>query len=664
MLVNASLFIAAVNGLIRIGATLRGEYESRLRGVDIALPGHVVNRLTPSAFDTLILDELVKRPALWSDPENPLSQLFNPGATFVGDINLNLDPNVRRALIAQATDIVARDIWDLLRPGDANANLALQLINAEGMEAPTPLVMLTHKNWADPAKPTIWGELGREVAITASAVIAAQPDVIGLRGRTAHLIGGLASQLHTLIGDDAYVAANRQVGFGERAVRLFARAALNTMAENPSLALRDEQWGPVVQGFLKPLCDEVNAKPGRYNLALDQLQRLLTGPMAHGLLKAVSSRETALLTGKVGQGEALGVVTREILADLVSVDAATFDIRTLFTGDGAVGVLTCALDSVERQPELFAKGDSAEAQAKRTFLKSLATAVKAAPPPYDKESLRPDIAAVALDTASVFFSLRLVEKSGSADWERAAADIGAHIVREVFEGFRRADSGPTAATVSSAFDRGFAIDVLKIIATHVAQTPGMVVGGKPRPEVASFAKAIALLIAEDRSGLLTTHDWRTIIATACDLAARNPGALFAIDADSGPDQQIAVTLIARIFTHAGARFQADSARQQGRLLFGATLRDAVTTTLEAAASVVLRPKDAATHAEALTAFVARLEALAASEDRTLRMGAGEWNHVFRHFAAAILTHGDAAAITDDEIRAVLLGLDPRTPSAA
>lgn len=658
MLITPSLFVAAVNGLIRLGAKAVQAMEDGALHGDIAVPATIVDRMRQGTLSTLVLEEIFYREELWKAPGAPFSGLFAPTATTLFEHNEAVDEDARDALLLAASDYVAQTVWKIGPPAHGGG---FKISDAPAQSA---MVMLTHKAWASKGATTIWGDIGRELAVFATDLIAAQPDIIGLRGRTGQFVGGLARNLNTIIGPDAYVDQTRAMRFEERAVRVFARATLNTLATEPKLALRDEQWAPVITGFLAPLNADVAARKLSEAPALDHLNRLLTGPMAHGLLSAISQRADTFLTGKAGANTALGVVSREILTDLVSLDAEAFDVRKVFTEQGAVSVMVSALDVVERQPELFARGVGAEGAAKQTFLRALAKSVKAAPPPYNKDSLRPDISGVALETASLYFSQRLVEQSGSSDWSGAAADVGVAIIETLFAGFKDAASGQSTAPFAKLADRTFTIDLLRIVASHVARTPGMVAGGKARPEVASFAKAIAQMIAEDTRGLLHAEDWRKLVGEVCTLAAANPGALFAIRADAPPDQQIAVSLTSAFFKHAATRFSADDPRAQGRLLFGETLRDALTATLHAAASVSMRPQDVPASAKAMTDFITRLEALAQSEDRGLRMGASEWRYVYRHFIAAILTRGDAAAISNDQIRAVLLGLEPRVAHPA
>jgi hypothetical protein len=658
MLITPSLFIAAVNGLIRLGGKAIQAMEDGALHADITVPSAIVDRMRQGTLNTLVLEEILFREELWKPPGAPFNGLFAPDANTIFHENHDTSADARDALLLTASDYVAQTVWGLGPPaGGGRFKIS---------DAPTssPMVMLTHKAWASKGGVTIWGEIGRELAVFATDVIAAQPDIVGLRGRTGQFVGGLARNLNAIVGPDAYVEQTRAMPFHERAVRVFARAALNTLATEPKLALRDEQWAPVISGFLTPLKEDVAARKLSEGPALDHLNRLLTGPMAHGLLHAISQRADTLLTGKAGANTALGIVSREILTDLVSLDAEAFDVRKLFTEQGAVSVMVSALDVVERQPELFTRGTGASVSAQQTFLRALAKSVKAAPPPYNADSLRPDISGVALETASLYFSQKLVEQSGSSNWSGAAADVGVAIIQTLFDGFRAAASGQAANPFAKLADRNFTVDLLRIVASHVARTPGMVTGGQARPEVASFAKAIAQMIAQDTRGLLHADDWRNLIAEVCTLAAANPGALFAIRADTPPDQQIAVSLTSAFFKHAAARFADDDPRAKGRLLFGETLRDALGATLHAAASVSLRPQDVTASARAMTDFIARLEVLAQSEDRSLRMGAGEWRYVYRQFIAAILTQGDPATISDDQIRAVLLGLEPRVAHPA
>jgi len=650
MLVTPSAFFAAATGLIRVGSAALEGYRDWLQSADLTviLPPGVPP--TVEELENVALAYAFQRTE-WRSQGGPLAGLWIADAALVTDYAPGGE-----AQRAKAVELAALNLW--------KRKTLPQLPSA--LAAAPVTVILTHKAWLTDGQQTVWGRLGIEIATTALSVISAQPNLLGLQDRAAALVGGVAQNLVGTLGRDAEVAGHSDQPFAARALSLAFRGALDAVAQSPEIILRDEHWAPVLAAFVGPLKTEVDKDVTREGIALSRLEDLLRGPMAHAAFKAVSDHADLLLTGRVGGKAALGAVTREVLGDLVSRGAGGGDVVRLLGEEGVAGVLRCSLTAVSKRPELFVRGESANADVTRTFVSSVAGLVASAPHPYGRDGgLGAEIAAAALDAASTLAGRRIKAGAGQSSWSQTGADAGALVVGEIFKGFKAAlvgaDGKARADAFDGVFDRELAVDVLKLCAAHVAKTPGMITGAGASPEVASHAGGIAKLIAEDKSSLLHAEDWRAVLSVTLDLAARNPGAILGKSTNPSPETEVGLSLARMLFSTASEAFAA-APRKAGTLLFGATLRDALISTFQAASGVVLHlqtPEAQQQRIAALRTFVSRLNAAAGGGDASLRMGAGEWLYVYRRYVAHVLDKGAEAPITEEEIRATLLGLDAK-----
>lgn len=660
-LITPSTFLAAATGVIRMGAEAWKSYQATIatiKDVRIYLPPSIGPDPDDYTIQQMALQVAWDRKA-WRAPDADLALLWLPDARIYSDIN-TATPNVHE-LLQRAEDLVRKHVWSGLDSAKG----------APPLPAP-PSVVLTHKAWLTGNEGSLWSRLGFEIARTGLEILGAQPGLIGVRGQAEKLVAGIAQNLTTIVADQPLQGSTEP--FGKRALALLFRSTVTTLAENPSLALRDEHWAPVVAAFVKPLQDQLaeSADVRLQDFALDRLESLLRGPMALGALQALSAHADDVMKGRVGADTRSGVVVRQILTDVVRSSATGGDVIRTFGALGVGGVLRSSLRAVEQRPELFV-GAGADAKM-QGFAAKLAGVLATTPRPFGADSgLAPEIAGIALDAASSVIGRRLVQQSGSSDWEKAMADSGVAIVAAVFDGFKlAAKPDPRVADTAAVsrdlfkgvFTRELAIDILKITASHIAKSPQMVMSGEPTPEATALAAGIARLVAQDTTGLLHAEDWRAVIAATLDLATKNPTALFGDRPSETPEAEIGIALTQMLFLSARENFTAASAKP-GRLMFGATLRDALVTTLQASTTVVLSlqaPDVRTARIDALAEFVRRISAAAAGPDETLRMGAGEWLFVYRKYVAHVLDKGGAANVTDDMIRATLLGLENRRPS--
>ncbi|MFZ4602225.1 MAG: hypothetical protein ACOYM8_07190 [Caulobacterales bacterium] len=649
VLITPTAFLAAATGLIRFGSTAWDGYRDWLRKTDLRvyLPANV--EPDPKSVEDLAVQIAFDVPA-WRGPGGDLERLWVPGAQRFYDLNTEAPDHL--ILVRMALRLVSENVWKKGPVEGAPAAVSRE---------PTS-VLLTHRAWLTQNDQSLWGRLGLDIAQTAISILGAQPSLVGLRGQAEKLVGGIALNLSATLRDDGLNVPRE--AFAQRALSLVFRSTLTTITENPELALRDEHWAPVVAAFVGPLKAEVEKDQSLAPLALDRLETLLRGPMALGAFKAISEHADSVLTGRAGADSRTGAVLRELLTDVVARGGGDGDVLRVFGDAGVGGLVRTSLLAVQKRPELFVRTKGANADVTKGFAANLAGVLAKASPPFDRNAaLGPQIAGVALDSAAILVGRRLVAQSGTTPWCATAADAGVKVVEAIFLGFKNAVADPRDGRdlFQGVFDRELAIDILKLTADHIAKTPAMVTGTGVSEEATSLATGLAKLVAEDQTSLLHAEDWRKVIAASLDLAARNPKALFGASATPSPETETGLALARMLFATANEQFRL-APRTSGSVMFGATLRDALVTTFQASATVVLglqSPQEQQSRITALGDFVRRLNAAAAGPDETMRMGADEWLYVYRRFAAHLLDKGAAATISDDMIRDTLMGLDAR-----
>ncbi|MGE0830225.1 MAG: hypothetical protein AB7O04_12850, partial [Hyphomonadaceae bacterium] len=567
MAVSPALFLIAIQSALRVGRAGMLAHQDRLRSADISL-------LMPSIPDVPGGPQAMALQFIWTSPDmkRDFAHLFD---TREGTPRLSGE--VTQAQIAAAIVAVHERI-------ELEQNFVQQSAG-EGVVAISTASVVTLKSWYDSDHPNRrYARLGRELLDATFSIIAAEPSITGLKGNALKIVGALSENLAELIPDDDPVGPNDPRSFGERAAKIFVTATLETVVERPELVLPKAHMAAFARSVLQPLHEEVKADQTRLLPSLQRLRTLVRGPMAQGALQALHEHEASFLTGRFGGDKLAGAVARSVIGSLAARPTDGFDLRRIISEESSSVVLTAALDVAQRRPELFIRGDGHEVEAARSFLQKVAGAMENAPRPFDwRGGLGPQIAALGFEVAADYARVRLMEGASEEPWSQAGAAVAAHLVEEILLGFssvvgmakeERAAAG-AINPFERLFDREQAIDILRIIATYAAETPGMIVGDRAKPEVQAIAKSIAECIVADESGLLRPEDWRIVISTALSEAAKNPGALFGINEEASPENQIAAHLIKGVLSRASENM-ANGERAPGRLLFGETLREALT----------------------------------------------------------------------------------------
>lgn len=513
-----------------------------------------------------------------------------------------------------------------------------------------------------------WTRFGVMLVQTGLQAIAAQPNITGLGGRAETLLSAFASKVDTIIGPDGEVSEAEGASFRQRAAAVLLQASLSTLAENPSAVVSEAHWAEFVGAVLSPLAQTQANQQGQL-VTFEQLRALMRGPMAHAALTTLHARQTDFFGERFKTDKAIGSITQEILSAAVAVPSDQFDIRRAFSQRGLTVVYTAALDAAAKRPELFI-GEGRDSTALRELLVSVSTTLRNSPPPFDAQTGLGDRLAVAvIDVAANHLSRTITaEFAGATSWSAVGGRILQSIVSGFQAGLQARATGAAGARVNpfvAVFNQDQVVDIVRIIADQAARTPQMLLGTGQSTEIYAIAKAVAAFMSDPATRLASPDDWRAIIAVALDEAAKNPGTLFQLNAEAGPESHLAVSLIGRILQQASAGLRQSpagaTARRRGSVLFSETLREAITMTLRAAANNATALLDNPRHIEGLDIFVRELQTF--TERQNGRVGAAEYLWLYRTFIAEAIDKGPAAAITSARLEEALRSLGLPAPPA-
>ena len=255
-------------------------------------------------------------------------------------------------------------------------------------------------------------------------------------------------------------------------------------------------------------------------------------------------------------------------------------------------------------------GSESNRELSRTLLVNLSTTLLNAPRPFGVgDGFAPQVAAAALDVLNDYLSVRLNSINHDHVVGMVGADIASHLLNDIITGFQSALIGRNPNLLANIFGPEDAVDLVKLVASHVALSPHLLVKAEGNEEIQAVVKAIAQAIASDESGLMTVTEWKGIAAIALDTALLNPGRLLGLNAERNNGQALAVTIISKILASASADLK-DHASAPGHLLFGQTLTEILRITLitgaNGALSVIKDQTRIDDHLGALQDFIAQL----------------------------------------------------------
>ena len=669
MLITPSLFLSAVSGIIRLGRLTRVRYLESLQSDPLVLVLSAPSSAYPMQEEKVLrtralnwLFENPDNPAAWLQPSGRFGQLFTAESIQRGHT-----PEMAADSIDQRSQIddLMNFFFDAVR-SDISPELKNRLIRNANHD---PRIKLIQKDWLDSHTPTRgWARFGLELADIAIEIVGAQPEILGLDRKAETVLNSLLPRFHELI-DTAQLDRGEGESFGEQLIKTFVHGALATVSEHPDLVTTEARWEPVISGVLSPMKQEMEGRDGTLQfIAHDRLSTLVRGPVLHGALKAIDANSDAFLKGEASEGKIMGAVTRTVLSDMVTLDSERFDIASAFGPEGLLVVYNGAMKAASTRPELFFGASADEnSPARRIFVEISKTLQASQTPPFSLDSgLGPAIIGVLFDVASEYADVAIrAGASNGDDWDVALAEVYATLSTTLLQGLEdgiNTQGNQSRAIFNSFFSRQQALEVIRILANHIASTPRMVTGEGANPEVKNIARSVATLLAQDEQGLLKSDDWRKILSVMMRSASRNPGVLFSLD-DGAVSDQLAVKLVSHVLRRASASMQGPS--ETGKVMFGETLREALVATLQAANLNLARAvadlgqaADDPSHLSELEAFIDRLNHYASqSEDPELALSADDWVHLFKFYIAHILEKGPGAVeeIGDEQIKAALKG---------
>ena len=523
--------------------------------------------------------------------------------------------------------------------------------DVDARRAHNHLMCYHHKHWADENASSPWGLFFAEVVDTGFDLLKNNPGLLSGGGKAHALFRAMAPNLA-----DAFSADDTGQRTSTKLANAFAEASLTTLVNSPDLVASEEHWKPLVQGVLKPLQQEVQTSGASVLFSAEgRLRDLMTGPIAHNALTAISTQHQGFLKGAFGEERILGEIARQTLGVVASTDPKTFRARKIFTAEGAAVVFKSALSVASERPELFAlKGLTEAGQgAMGEFVRNIADTISDAPRPFGvRDGLAPAVASAALKGAEVYAATHFRTPDGEE--VELGVKVAQHLVNDVLSGFKGALEQGDRDMFANLFSRSEALDVLQIVMEHVAQSPSLSFGKNTNRAAKSVASTLATAIATDKAGLLSGSDWRSIMVVALRTELKNPGSLLS-DPSGGeePQRTVAVKLVKRLID------ASLKSKAPGGVMFGETLSEAIRATLHAAGAGALaafeNDADFDTHLTGLDTLVARLNTLASSRSATNAISADDWVTIYTHFLAHALASGANAFddVTDDDLLAAL-----------
>jgi len=489
------------------------------------------------------------------------------------------------------------------------------------------------QQWANGKGPV--GPVGRMVIAMADVgleFVGANPSLLGVGGNGEKLIGALATNLADMIPDDGD-ALGPKSQLAERFVGIFLRAGLKTLDEQPNLVVREEHLQTLIKNTLPPIIAALPANLADQARWRDVADALL-GPAASAAISTVAANPRAFLGARFDPNQAIGALTQAMLQQ-----AAKTGLKQEFTEAGFIGLYQAALGVAAERPELFLgrPGTPAQQLASDLFAK-LAATFKTAPPPFNAD-LGTELAVAVLDTVKQD-GPRFIDKGGP--WENLVVSLSMQVV----DGLKSGLTDPATGGISSVLSEQQLIELARTFLTQAAKTPGMIAGGNT--ELQAVVGGVAKAMAADKNLLLAPDDWLGIAAVAAEEAAANPQRLFKIN-DSTPAGAIGSELIKDLLSVAGTEL-AKGGRASGGVLFGATLREAITVALRSTSG---NPKAAVDNQAALKGLAETLSELVRTHPT--QYGAKEWLTLYRTLITRVLQSGALGPLADAQIAKILEG---------
>ena len=511
--------------------------------------------------------------------------------------------------------------WEQAKNNDASAIdtlylLAVQIKSAEGVDlnrvfsqTETAAGLTLVEQWSDSSQPI--SPIGRFILTSADIAlqyVALNPGMLKLGGNGEQLLAALAGNISHLIPDDGNIAKQQ---FGERLTGIVLKAGLETINAHPDWLSSRQQLQTLITDSTTPL---IRAFPDDLNgqLNFKQVLDTLAGPTASVALNTVAANPQAFLGARFTTSKAIGAVTQVVLKSV-----ATDGLPHSFSTAGLITIYSAVLGLAAQQPGLFLDSDDTPRSALITgIFTNLANTLAQNPPPFNGE-LGTQIAAAMLDA--------IADNAGrfggnQQNWQHLAADLLATFAAQI-------ESALTEnGNLKNAINHQQLIELARTAVSEIASAPGLI--NDTNESLEAVIGAVAQAMAADPNLLLSGSDWLQIVKVAAAEAASNPQRLFKLD-NNNPKQTLAAQLISMLLHTASGLI--DSTPDSRSVLFGGTLREAVTILIKATAG---NPAAARANLDKIQTLLTKLNEFIAANPQ--QFGSKEWLRLYRLLLAGAL----------------------------
>lgn len=402
--------------------------------------------------------------------------------------------------------------------------------------------------------------------------VASDPSIFGVGNRGEKLIVAFANNMKDLIPDNVAEFGTENT-FADRVLGIFLRAGLSSLSSNASMVFSDDDVARLFEGVTKPIVDTL---PGSIHEQIEYRKMVdaLAGPSAEAAFKILAENTESYLGKDFSKDKALGAVTKAFFQEISKVSGEG-NIVNVFSEQGVIRVYQAGLSVAVERPDLFiGDDDSAEKALYRDLLKGTADTLRKYP--RFKGPVGSSLAAMAIEVVG-HNAPSLLKLNPDEPWEKVAITAIDQVTSGLSEILEKPGPDGLPRGALKAFSDEQLLELGRIVLAQVAKTPGML--GVDRVELQNVIAGVAEVMAGDDNLLLSADEWLTIAGVAATKAAANPGRLFGISADD-PANAMAVTVIGSILKVAGNAWT-DGGRSDRPLLFGETLKTAITTVIDA-----------------------------------------------------------------------------------
>ena len=484
--------------------------------------------------------------------------------------------------------------------------------------------------------------------------VTANPSILGVGGNGEKLIGAFAGTLSKLIPDDEKYGPKH--GFGQRVLGIVFQSGLETIAKNSDAIFSEKHLQALIENVTEPMIDDFIVKDDGVPLMQKQIEwqtvvDTFLGESLSAAFQTVADHQTEFLGSKFETQVAVGAFTNRFLTTI-----AKKGLTKTLSSDGLLALYKAALGLVAEQPHLIlGKSEGAEDDFVADLLSNLATVVRDQGTAIDDEAFAVALTTTALETLRTNIPA-LVKVKDNAPLEQVVEASLVSIVSGLKKGVAENSGWKTVLSRSQAIELG------RIFLEQTAKTPGLIAGDAK--ELHDIVSGVAAAMAADTNLLLTGDDWLEIARVAAEEAAANPARLFKMEGGD-PKQQLAVKAIMQVL--ANATTDIANGRAQGEILFGDTLKRAVTTTLRglagnlASAKALVEQNKLGSLAEQINQIIVKTPGTALP-----RYGSKEWLLLFTEALSRSLADSSFGTLIDvnngtltdqgeDFIKEILLG---------